>query len=292
MPLQPYVVSVRPAIRSLDIEASQKTIKTGQTVQFTMTLEPTLGLTILFDCGTRQTPMRILHIHETVDLSPIFVGNCTYTMPGRFNPVLSAINRINLVNQSIRIDVEPPLSPFKVEIEDRLDVNQLTLVTLRASEPIAYEGNFQLTIFDHFQQKNQTRTERIQLFKSNNFTENLYLNITTYGRQTLFVRGGDYPTIREAQASFTVGTEITKAPQAYILNQMAFANEDFVWVDIQWVNGIGFDIELNFGEEKTVLLRYGQIITSVINRPNKGKDGKEQIEWKRLAKQRLQVGYK
>lgn len=292
MPLQPYVINVRPAIRSLDIDASQKAIKSGQTVQFTMTLEPTLDLTILFDCGTRQTPMRILHIHETTDLTAIAVGNCTYTVPGQYNPVLSAINRINLVNQSIRIDVEPPLSPFKVEIEDRPDVNQLTLVTLRATEPIAYEGNFLLTIFDNSYEKNQTRTERIQLFKSNDFTEVLYLNITTYGRQTLHVRGGDYPTIREAQASFTIGTDITKLPQAYILNQMAFVNEDFVWVDMQWVNGIGFDIEISFGQEKTVLMRYGQIITSSINRLNNRNDGKDQIQWKRLAKQRLQVGYK
>ena len=236
--------------------------------------------------------MKILHIHETIDLTAIAVGNCTYTMPGQYNPFLSAINRINLVNQSIRIDVEPPLSPFKVEIEDRPDVNQLTLVTLRATEPITYEGNFLLTIFDNSYEKNQTRTERIQLFKSNDFTEVLYLNITTYGRQTLHVRGGDYPTIREAQASFTIGTDITKRPQAYILNQMAFVNEDFVWVDMQWVNGIGFDIEISFGQEKTVLLRYGQIITSPINRLNNRNDGKDQIQWKRLAKQRLQVGYK
>ncbi len=115
------------------------------------------------------------------------------------------------------------------------------------------------------------------------------MNVSTYGRQTLHVRGGDFPTIREAQATFTIGTEITTKPQVYIVNQMSLANEDFVWVDIQWVNGIGFDLRIDYGNEKKFFIRYGQFITSQLNRIMK-KD--EDIQWKRIAKQRLQVGYK
>jgi hypothetical protein len=227
-------------------------------------------------------------------MSPIFVANCTYTKPGQYHPLVSALNHINLANQSIRIDVEEPLSQFKVEVEDRADINQLTLVVIRALERIPFEGLFTLTIIDstNINEKNQTRTERVQLFASNNFTEHFYMNITTYGRQTLHVRGGDFPTIREAQTTFTVGTDITIKPQVFILNQMAFVNEDFIWIDVQWVNGIGFDLQIDYGNEKKVFIRYGQIITSQVNKVIKKNEGTHEIQWKRIAKQRLQVGYK
>jgi hypothetical protein len=204
------------------------------------------------------------------------------------------MNHINLVNQSIRIDVEEPLSQFKVEIDDLSDINELALVTIHALEHVPFEGIFTLTIIDstNLNEKNQTRTERVQLLKSNNFTEQLYMNITTYGKQILHVRGGDYPTIRETQVTFTVGTDITTKPQVYIVNQMALVNEDFIWVDIQWINGIGFDIKIDYGDEKKVVIRYEQIITSQFNRILKKNDGIHDIQWKRIGKQRLQVGYK
>jgi hypothetical protein len=233
-----------------------------------------------------------MYIEKTMDMSPIMVGNCSYSKPGQYHPLVSAINRINLFNQSLRIDVEEPLSQFKVEIEDQLDINHLTLVTISALERIPFEGVFALTIIDSkgISEKNQTRTERIQLLKSNNFTEQLYMNITTYGRQTLHVRGGDYPTIREAQATFTIGTDITIKPQVYIVNQMGLINEDWIWVDIQWINGIGFDIQIDYGNEKKVSLHYGQFITAQGNRMMKKDD--DDVQWKRLTKQRLQIGYK
>jgi hypothetical protein len=292
MALQPYMITVRPAIRSLDIEASRTSIKSGQSVQFAMTLEVTHDLTVLFDCGTRDTPIKVLHLLRTMDLSPISLGNCTYTSPGEYAPLVSAMNQINLVNQSIRIEVEPPLSPFKVEIEDRHDINQLTLVSIRTLEQVAFEGLFTLTIFDNANEKNRTKVERVQLLPSNNFSEQFYLNVTSYGRQTLHVRGGDYPTIREAQVIFTVGTDITIEPQVYLVNQIAFVNEDFVWLDVQWINGIGFDIEIEFEREKTVLIRYGNIMAAPINRLVNKNDGQGQLRWKRMAKQHLQVGYK
>ena len=65
-------------------------------------------------------------------------------------------------------------------------------------------------------------------------------------------------------------------------------DKDLIWIDFQWLNGIGFDIEIDFGYEKNLLVRYGQIITSPINRLIK----KFPIEMKRIGKQRLQVGYK
>ncbi|CAF3946958.1 unnamed protein product [Adineta steineri] len=293
-PLQAYYLNIQPAVRSLDIEASQTIIKSGQSIQYSITLEPTFDLTIIFDCNSPTIPLQILHIEQVTDMSPIYVANCTYTKTGQYHPLVSAINRINLVNQSIRIDVEEPLSQFKVEIEDRHDINQLTSVTIRALERIPFEGVFTLTIVDStsINEKNQTRTERIQLLSSNDFTEQFYMNITTYGRQTLHVRGGDYPTIREAQTTFTIGTDITTKPQVYIVNQIAFINEDFVWVDIQWINGIGFDIHIDYGNVKKVDIRYGQIMKSQINRLIKKNDGIHEIQWKRLSKQRLQVGYK
>jgi hypothetical protein len=224
-------------------------------------------------------------------MSPIIVANCSYSKPGQYYVLVSAINHINLVNQSLRIDVEEPLSQFKVEIEDRPDINQLTLITISALERIPFEGIFTFTITDStsINEKNQTRTENIQLLKSNNFTEQFYMNISTYGRQTLYVRGGDNPTIREAQATFTIGTDITIKPQVYIVNQMGLINEDFIWVDIQWINGIGFDIQIDYGHEQKVFLRYGQFITSQFNKLIKIND---EIQWKRISKQRLQVGYK
>jgi hypothetical protein len=224
-------------------------------------------------------------------MSPIIVGNCSYSEPGQYQPLVSAINRISLVNQSIRIDVEAPLSQFKVEIEDPADINQLISVTISALERIPFEGIFTLTIVDskNINEKNHTRTESIQLLASNNFTEQIYMNVSTYGRQTLYVRGGHYPNIREAQATFTIGTDITTKPQVYIVNQMGLVNEDFIWVDIQWINGIGFDIKIDYGHENKVVIRYGQFITSQLNRITKQN---EEIQWKRITKQRLQVGYK
>ncbi|CAF4229923.1 unnamed protein product, partial [Rotaria sp. Silwood2] len=294
VPLQAYYLNVQPAVRSLDIEASQTIIKTSQSIQYSITLEPTSDLTIIFDCGTPKTPLEIIHIQQTNSASPIVVANCTYTESGRYHPLVSAMNRINLVNQSIRIDVEEPLSPIKVEIEDRSDINQLTLITISALERIPFEGLFTLTIVDstNIHGKNLTRTERIQLLTSNNFTEQFYMNITTYGRQTLYVRGGDFPTIREAQATFTIGTDITTKPQVYILNQMAVVNEDFIWIDIQWINGIGFDVRIDYGNEKKVLIPYGQFIISPFNQIEKKNDEMHDIQWKRISKQRLQIGYK
>jgi hypothetical protein len=115
------------------------------------------------------------------------------------------------------------------------------------------------------------------------------MNISTYGRQILHVRGGDYPTIRESQVTFTIGTDITTKPQVYLVNQMGLVNEDFIWIDIQWINGIGFDIKIDYGNEKKVFIRYGQFITGQLNRIIKKNDD---LQWKRISKQRLQVGYK
>lgn len=231
----------------------------------------------------------MIYIEQTTNLSSILIGNCTYLIAGQYNPLVSAMNRINLVNQSIHIDVELPLSPFKVEIEDRLDINQLTLITIYALEQITFEGLFILTIMNNFNEKNQTKYENIQLLQSNNYTEQFYMNITTYGRQILHVQGGEFPTIRQTQVSFTIGTDITIKPQVFILNSIGLINKDFIWIDIQWINGIGFDIQIYFEKEKQFIIRYGQFISNPLNRTIRKND---QIQWKRIAKQRLQIGYK
>lgn len=286
------MINVQPAIRSLDIEASKDMIKAGQFVTFSFTVEPTVDLTLIFDCGISDIPFRILHIEQTAEFSSMLLGNCTYPTAGQYQAVVSAMNRINSVNQTKRIEVETPLAPFRIEIEDRPDANQVTSISIHSLEEITFEGLFTLTIIDRFNEKNQTKIETVRLLKSNNYTEQLYMNITTYGRQILHVRGEDYPTIREDQVSFTIGSEMTTKPQAFLVNSIGLMNEDLVWVDIQWVNGIGFDIQVDFGKETKVLLRYGQFITGTFNRTMKKTNGKHHIQWKRIAKQRLQIGYK
>jgi hypothetical protein len=280
---------VQPAVSSLDIEVSKTTIRNGQSIEFSIRLEPTIDLTILFDCGTSQTPFKILYIQQTIDLSLIPIGNCTYSTVGEYHPSVNAMNRVNSVNQSILIDVQSSLSPFTIEIEDNLNVNQLTLITIQALEPITFDGLFNLTITDKFNKTNQMKIERVQLLQSNNFTEQLYMNITTYGKQILYVRGGEFPTIRESQVTFIIGTEITTKPQSYILNPIGLVNEDLIWIDLQWINGIGFDIEIDYGNEKQVLFYYEQVLSKSFNRTMKRNDD---IQWRKIAKQRLQVGYK
>lgn len=292
MPLQPYLINIQPSIRSLDIEASKTIIKSGQTIQLSISLEPTVDLTIVFDCGTPDVPLEIIYIEEIVEYKSFILGNCTYSNAGQYQPMISALNHINSMNQTIRIDVEPPLSPFQVEIEDRPDTNQFALVTIHALERINYEGIFTLTVINNFNEKNQSKTERIQLFQSNNFTEQIYMNITTYGRQILHVQGGDPPTIREAQVAFTVGTEITTKPQVFIVNSFGLVNEDFIWVDVQWTNGIGFDVQIDFDHEKKFVLHYGDFIRNSFNRTVKVNDRVHLIHWKRITRQRLQIGYR
>ncbi|CAF5194687.1 unnamed protein product, partial [Rotaria magnacalcarata] len=288
--LQPYFLNIQPDIRSLDVEPSKSTIKSGQTIEFSITLQPTLDLTTILDCGASSIPLEIIHIEQTIDLAPILIGNCTYSTPGQYYPLISAMNPINSVNQSIHINVDPPLSQFEVDIEDLLDIKELT-VTIRALEKTSYEGVFALTIINNINERNQTIKRFVQLLESNNFTEQLDVNITTYGQQILHVRGGDFPTIREAQARFTVGTKITKKPQVYIINQVGLANKDFIWIDTQWINGVGFDIEIDYGHENKVTLLYGQFIFNSVNRTMKKIDGIHHLQWKRTAKQRLQIGY-
>lgn len=220
------------------------------------------------------------------------IDNCTYSIPGQYYPLVSVMNNINLINQSIHIDVETALSAFQVEIENRLDINQLALVTIRALEQITYEGLFNLTIINNLNEKNKTKIENVRLLQSNDFTEQIYMNITTYGRQILHVRGGDYPTIREAQVIFSIGTDIKIKPQVYIINSIGLINEDIIWIDIQWINGIGFDIQINYGNENKIILYYGQFITSSINQLIKKNEKTYQIQWKRIADKRLQIGYK
>ncbi|CAF4659905.1 unnamed protein product, partial [Rotaria sp. Silwood1] len=291
-PLQPYVINVQSDIRSFDFESSKTTIKAGQSVEFSIKIEPISDLTIIFDCGITETSLEIIYIEQTTDLTPILIGNCTYLTPGQYYPFVSAMNHIKLVNQSIRIDVEPSLSPFEIKVENNLDINQLTLIKIHALEETSFEGEFTFTIMNNLNEKTQTQIENVQFLKSNNFTHYLYMNITTYGKQKLHVRGGEYPTIREAQIIFTIGTEITIKPQVYIINQIGLVNEDFIWIDIQWVNGIGFDIQINYENEKKLIIHYGQIILSSFNRIINKNDGIHYIQWKKLAKQRLQVGYK
>lgn len=291
-PLQPYLLHVQPMIRSLDLEASKTTVKAGQSVEYSMTLEPTVDLTILFNCALADAPLQILYVADARNFSRIPIGNCTYPTAGQYSPILSVTNRVNSFNRTLRIDVEPPLSAFRVEIESRPDTNQLTSVTIRTLEPVPFEGIFNLTVVERVNERNHSRTEHIRLSASGNFTEQFYLNISTYGKQTLHVRGGEYPTIREAEVSFVIGTEISTDPQVYIINQTGVVNKDLIWLDIQWINGIGFDIEIDFGQEKTVLVRYGQLISSPINRLIKKSDGTHHFEWKRIGKHRLQVGYR
>ena len=291
-PLQSYMVHVQPEVRGLDIEVSKNTIKSGESIRFLMRLEPSVELTVILDCGIPLEPPKIRYVEQMSDSLALDIGNCTYPSPGQYNPSIIVSNRVNDDNLSIQIDVEPALSKFKVEIEDRSDANELSLVVVRASDKVPFEGDFLLTVFNSFNVKNYTRKERVQLLHSNNFTDQIYMNITTYGRQTLHVQGGVFPIIREAQAEFTIGTDVTVTPQVYLVNQMAFVRKDYVWIDVQWIDGVGFNIKIEFGQEKEILLRYEQLIKAVINRSVNKTEGQHQIQWKRLGQKHIQVGYK
>ncbi|CAF2607106.1 unnamed protein product [Rotaria sp. Silwood2] len=291
-PLQPYIINVQPDVLLLDVVSSKTTVKADQSVEISITLEPTLDLTVILDCGIDQTSFEIIYIEQVIDSTSIFIGNCTYSIPGQYYPSVSTMNRMKLVNQSIHINVEPALSPFEIKIEDSSDINPSTLIKIRALEKIPFEGDFTLTIINNLNEKTQSQIEPVHLLKSNNFTHQLYMNITTYGKQILHVRGGEYPTIRESQVTFTIGTEITTKPQVYIINQIGLINQDFIWIDIQWMNGIGFNIQINYGDEKKITIHYAQIILNSLNRITNKNDGIHHIQWKKIAKQRLQVGYK
>lgn len=255
-------------------------------------MESTLDLTIILDCGIVDTPVQAMYIEQVYDQTPIFIGSCTYSELGQYYPSLSAMNHMSSDNQSIQIDVESPLSAFKVDVEDHANIDQLTSIKLRALEPISYAGVFTLTIISSFNDKNQTKIENVEFSEANNFSKKLHVNITTYGKQILHVRGGEPPNVREDQAIFTIGTDIKSKPQVYIINQIGIVHEDFIYVDIQWINGIGFDIQINYGNEKQVTIRYGHIVSNLLNRIININDGTHQIEWKRIANQRIQVGYK
>ncbi|CAF3926750.1 unnamed protein product [Rotaria sp. Silwood2] len=194
-PLQPYIINVQPDVLLLDVVSSKTTVKADQSVEISITLEPTLDLTVILDCGIDQTSFEIIYIEQVIDSTSIFIGNCTYSIPGQYYPSVSTMNRMKLVNQSIHINVEPALSPFEIKIEDSSDINPSTLIKIRALEKIPFEGDFTLTIINNLNEKTQSQIEPVHLLKSNNFTHQLYMNITTYGKQILHVRGGESPTI-------------------------------------------------------------------------------------------------
>jgi hypothetical protein len=128
----------------------------------------------------------------------------------------------------------------------------------------------------------------VQFSASNDYIELVYINIATYGQQTLFVRGGDAPVIRQAQATFTIGTDMTTLPQVYVMNTLARVNEDIVWIDIQWMNGIGFDIEIEFDIKHRVRMYYGQLMTTGVNQTIESSENG--MYWRRVADRRVQIG--
>ena len=230
-------------------------------------------------------------IEEISVRSPLFVANCTYSKAGQYQPFVSVFNSVNRINQSIQIRVANPSAPFKVKVENYSDISPRVLITIQSLEPVPFEGLFNFTIMNsNLNVKNSTITERIQLVAWNNYIKQVYINITTYGQHTLFVSGDNASIIRQAQAIFMIGTDIITSPQVYIINAIARVNEDIVWIDIQWINGIGFDIEVEFDIEHRTRMYYGQLITTVINRTMENfENGKY---WRRIADRRVQIGFR
>ena len=52
------------------------------------------------------------------------------------------------------------------------------------------------------------------------------------------------------------------------------------------------DVQIDYGTEKKLLIGYEQIVTSARNITGKKTEGTHEMQWKRLDRQRLQVGYK
>ena len=292
IPLQPYLLNVQRAIGSLQIVASQTVIRSGQTVDFSIAFEPTRDITIIFDCNSSlRRPIQIGFIEEISASSSLFVANCTYSNPGQYQPSVSVFNSVSRTNQSIQIRVEKPLAPFKVEIQNYPDISQSIVVTVQSLEPVSFEGPFNFTIINsNSNVKNSTSTEHIQLSASNENIDQVYLNIATYGQQTLLVTGGEAPTIRQALAVFTIGTDFTTLPQVYVMNTIARVNEDIIWIDIQWINGIGFDTEIEFDIEHRVRMYYGQWMTTGVNQTMENVENG--IMWRRIADRRVQIGFR
>ncbi|CAF1560182.1 unnamed protein product, partial [Didymodactylos carnosus] len=290
IPLQPYQFYVENRITDLDIEISQSPVKSGQIVEYTVSLAPTFDVMFIFNCGQEikvNNTLQIFYVNK-IDEKYRLIIQCKYDTPGQYSPMISASNKVSVFNQTTKIDVEEPIPPYHVEVENRKDITQVTLVTIRAKERIPFHGIISLTIFSSI--SNITKNETIQLSLSNNFTDYFYLNITTYGYQTLLVKGGEFPTIREASTKFSIGTDLTSV-QTYLINNYISINDNdnnLIWIDIQYFDGIGFNTEINMGNGKIITLYYGILINSPMN---KIKQFDDNTSLKRLSKTRFQIGY-
>ena len=265
--------------------ATETFVRVGQTIDFSITMEPTQDVTILFNCNSSPNiPIQISFLEEISDQSSLLVGHCTYSKAGEYRPVINIFNHVSHGNQSIQIGVEEALAPIEIEIGNHSDISPMIPVTIRSLESISYEGLFNFTI------KNITRMDRLQFSASNNYTDQVYIDVSTYGQQTLFVSGGDAPIIRQAQTRFTIGSDMTVLPQVYLMKYLARVKNDIVWIDIQWIDGIGFDIEIDFGIDDRIQISYEELLTTVINQTM------ENIQYgyscRRMTDRRVQIGFR
>ena len=272
--------------------ATQTVIRSGQTIDFSIKVEPIQDITIIFDChSSPQTSIQIRFIEEISKRSSLFVASCTYPKPGHYQPLISVLNSVSRANRSIRISVEEPLAPFKIATQNHPDISQSIIVTLQSLEHVSFDGLFNFTIMNSNPNvPNSTRMEPVRFSASNDYVEQVYINIATYGQQTLFVSGGDAPLTRQAQTMFTIGTDTTSLPQVYVMNTIARVNEDIVWIDIQWINGIGFDIEIEFDIKHRIRLYYGQLTTTAVSQTIESNENG--MHWRRVADRRVQIGFR
>lgn len=174
------------AIGSLEIMPTQTVNRSGQTIDFSIKLEPTQDITIIFDChSSPKTPIQIRFIEEISDRSSLSLASCTYSKPGHYQPSISVLNSVSHANRSMQISVEVPLAPCTIGMQNHPDISQSIIVTLQSLEHVSFDGLFNFTIINSNPNvPNSTRMEHVQFSASNNYIEQIYINMATYGQQT------------------------------------------------------------------------------------------------------------
>ena len=283
--IQPYLLHVQNPIDSFEIRTNRTTIQTNEQIYFSIEIDPTEDLTILFKCNSLdQNSTQILFIQQIINPSEISVGNCNYSRSGEYSPSIDLFNHLNHLSKSIQINVEQSLIPFEIHVENSSDISQLIPVTIKLSENVPFEGFFNLTIVNsNINMKNSTRIEYIRFSSLNNYQEKLFLNIDKYGEYTLLVTGGLSPIIHQTEAKFTIGIDLNLIPQVYIVNSIGYVNEEIIWIDFQWNDGIGFNILVQFDLENQFQFLYHQLTEkNILNG----------LFFKRIDQKHIQIGFK
>ena len=283
--IQPYLLHIQNPIDSLEIFPRKEMIQTNETIDISIELNPTEDLTILFKCNSlNQNSIEIYFIEQIFNRSKFHLNRCIYSKSGQFNPSIDLFNRLSHIHQTIEIIVEQSLTPFQVYVENSSDISQSISVVVKLTENLPFEGFFNLTVLN---EKNLTMTEQIRLSSLNNYQEKISLNVDRYGEQTLLVRGGQSPFIHQTKAKFTIGTDLNLIPQVYIVNSIGYVNEEIIWIDFQWIDGIGFHFLIQFDLQNQFQILYQQFLQ--LTNEQIMENG---LIFKRIDQKHFQIGFR